>query len=252
MAVFGGLLAIGRLFLFILVAVFFFCLLLVISLFYKGKEKKLERGILLRRFAIRILHPILGSKITVYGKEPIDTGLIVSNHRSYFDAMVILKNLLASPVGKKEVASWPLIGSVTKTTGVIFVNREEKSSRTQTLKEVRVVLENGFSIFIAPEGTTHINPTTINFRPGTFVLAAEMGIPVMPVAIDYKNLDDAWIGNDTFIPHFLKCFSKWRTEIKVSYLDPIVSDNVEELISLSKNQIDQELIRFRKDWNALK
>ncbi len=251
MILFGPLLAIGRLFLFIMVAVFFFCLLLVISVFYKSKEKKLERGILLRRFAIRILHPILGSKITVYGKEPIDTGLIVSNHRSYFDAMVILKNLLASPVGKKEVESWPLIGSVTKTTGVIFVNREEKSSRTQTLKEVRVVLENGFSIFIAPEGTTHINPTTIDFRPGTFVLAAELGIPVMPVAIDYKNMDDAWIGNDTFIPHFLKCFSKWRTEIKVSYLESIVSDNVDELISLSKNQIDQELLRFRKDWNLI-
>lgn len=250
MTVIGGLLAIGRLFIFILVAVFFFCLLLVISTFYKSKEKKLERGILLRRFAIRILHPILGSKITVYGKEPISSGLIVSNHRSYFDAMVILKNILASPVGKKEVESWPLIGSVTKTTGVIFVNREEKTSRTQTLIEVRSVLENGFSIFIAPEGTTHIKPTTIDFRPGTFVLAAELGVPVMPVAIDYKNLDDAWIGNDTFIPHFLKCFSKWRTEIKVSYLEPIISNNVEELISVSKSQIDQELIRFRKDWNS--
>lgn len=249
MVVIGFILAIGRLFLFILIASIFFCLLLVISIFYKSKERKLERGILLRRFAIRILHPILGSKITVYGKEPISFGLIVSNHRSYFDPMVILKNILASPVGKKEVASWPLIGSVTKTTGVIFVNREEKTSRTQTLKEVRLVLENGFSIFIAPEGTTHIKPTTIDFRPGSFVLAAELGVPVMPVAIDYKNLDDAWIGNDTFIPHFLKCFSKWRTEIKVSYLNPIVSNNAEELISLSKNQIDQELIRFRKDWN---
>lgn len=251
MAIIGGLLAIGRLLLFILVAVFFFCLLLVISVFYKSKERKLERGILLRRFAIRILHPILGSKITVYGKEPIDSGLIVSNHRSYFDPMVILKNNLASPVGKKEVESWPLIGSVTKTTGVIFVNREEKTSRTQTLKEVRLVLENGFSIFIAPEGTTHINPTTIDFRPGSFVLAAELGVPVMPVAIDYKNIDDAWIGDDTFIPHFLKCFSKWRTEIKVSYLEPIISSNAEELISVSKNQIDQELIRFRKDWNSI-
>ncbi|MDO9594244.1 MAG: lysophospholipid acyltransferase family protein [Lutibacter sp.] len=251
MAAIGGLLAIGRLLLFILVAVFFFCLLLVISVFYKSKERKLERGILLRRFAIRILHPILGSKITVYGKEPVDSGLIVSNHRSYFDPMVILKNNLASPVGKKEVESWPLIGSVTKTTGVIFVNREEKTSRTQTLKEVRLVLENGFSIFIAPEGTTHIKPTTIDFRPGSFVLAAELGVPVMPVAIDYKNMDDAWIGDDTFIPHFLKCFSKWRTEIKVSYLEPIISSNAEELISVSKNQIDQELIRFRKDWNSI-
>ncbi|MDO9039451.1 MAG: lysophospholipid acyltransferase family protein [Lutibacter sp.] len=251
MAAIGGLLAIGRLFLFIMVAVFFFCLLLVISVFYKSKERKLERGILLRRFAIRILHPILGSKITVYGKEPISSGLVVSNHRSYFDPMVVLKNMLASPVGKKEVESWPLIGNVCKTTGVIFVNREEKTSRTQTLKEVRLVLENGFSIFIAPEGTTHIKPTTIDFRPGSFVLAAELGVPVMPVAIDYKNMDDAWIGDDTFIPHFLKCFSKWRTEIKVSYLEPIISSNAEELISVSKNQIDQELIRFRKDWDSI-
>ncbi len=251
MAVIGGLLALGRLFLFILIVLFFFCLLLVISLFYQSKEKKLERGILLRRFFIRILHRILGSKITVYGKEPVNSGLIVSNHRSYFDPMVILKNILASPVGKKEVASWPLIGNVCKTTGVIFVKRENKASRDQTLNEVSSVLENGFSIYNTPEGTTHIKPTTINFKPGAFNIAAALGVPVMPVAIDYKNLDDAWVGDDTFVPHFLKCFSKWSTEIKVSYLNPIFSDNVEELISLSKNQIDQELIRFRKDWNLI-
>lgn len=251
MAVIGGLLAIGRLFLFILIALIFFCLLMIISLFYQNKEKKLERGIFIRRFAIRILHPILGSKITVYGKEPVDSGLIVSNHRSYFDPMVVLKNVLASPVGKIEVASWPLIGNVCKNTGVIFVNRGNKASRDQTLKEVSDVLENGFSIYNTPEGTTHIKPTTINFKPGAFNIAATLGVSVIPVAIDYKNMDDAWIGDDTFIPHFLKCFSKWRTEIKVSYLEPIVSDNVEQLVSLSKNQIDQELIRFRKDWNTI-
>jgi len=249
MSVIGSFLAIGRLFLFILIVLVFFCLLLLISLIYKSKEKKLERGILLRRFIIRLLHPVLGSKITVYGKEPLEPGLVVSNHRSYFDPMVILKDILASPIGKKEVESWPLIGSVTKTTGVIFVNRESKTSREQTLKEVSEVLENGFSIFNTPEGTTHIKPTTITFKPGTFIIAAQLGVPVMPVAIDYKNLDDTWIGDDTFVPHFLKCFSKWRTEIKVSYLDPVVSDNVEDLIAISKNQIDQELIRFRKDWN---
>ncbi|MDD3722436.1 MAG: lysophospholipid acyltransferase family protein [Lutibacter sp.] len=211
----------------------------------------MERGILLRRFIIRVLHPILGSKITVYGKEPVESGLIVSNHRSYFDPIVILKNILASPIGKKEVASWPLIGNGCKTTGVIFVNRENKANRAQTLKDINSVLENGFSIYNTPEGTTHIKPTTINFKPGAFNIAATLGVPVMPVAIDYKNMDDAWVGSDTFVPHFLKCFSKWRTEIKVSYLEPIFSNNVEELISLSKNQIDLELIRFRKDWESM-
>ena len=249
MGVIGYFLATVRLFLFVLIALIFFCLLLVISLFYQSKEKKLERGILLRRFTIRILHPILGSKIIVYGKESAFPGLIVSNHRSYFDPVVVLKNILATPVGKKEVESWPLIGNVARTTGVIFVKRENRNSRSETLKEVSSVLENGFSILVAPEGTTHIKPTTIAFKPGTFFLAAQLGVPVMPVAIDYKNLDDAWIGDDTFLPHFLRCFSKWKTEIKVSYLDPIISDNAEELISLSKSQIDQELLRFRKDWN---
>ncbi|HEY9169015.1 MAG TPA: lysophospholipid acyltransferase family protein [Lutibacter sp.] len=251
MIVFGPVLAVARLLLFMLIVLIFFCLLLAVSLFYKCTEKKLERGILLRRFAIRVLHPILGSKIIVYGKETAESGLIVSNHRSYFDAMIVLKNMLASPVGKKEVESWPLIGKVCKNTGVIFVNRENKLSRKKTLGDVRMVLENGFSIYIAPEGTTHIEPATIAFKPGGFFLAAELGIPVIPIAIDYKNMDDAWIGDATFIPHFLKCFSKWRTEIKVSYLNPIVSDNAEDLMSIAKKQIDQELVRFRKDWNLI-
>lgn len=245
----GPLLAIFRLILFSLITITFFSLLLFINLFYKNKAKKIEHNIIFRREIIRILHYLLGSKITVYGKEPIISGLIISNHRSYFDPLVILRNILAYPIGKKEVASWPLIGSICKTTGVIFVKREDKKSRTETINEVRLVLEKGFSILNTPEGTTHIEPTTIDFKPGAFVLAAELGVPVISVAIDYKNLNDAWIGDDTFIPHFLLCFSKWRTEIKVSYLEPIRSNNVDELISISKKQIDEELIRFRKEWN---
>ena len=81
-------------------------------------------------------------------------------------------------------------------------------------------------------------------------MAAELGVPVIPIAIDYKNLNDAWVGDDTFIPHFLRCFGKWRTEIKVSYLQPITSNSVDELILQSKKVIDIELIRFRNEWNS--
>jgi len=249
MMIFRTLLAVIRLLLFLLITLIVYSVLLLTNLFYTDKEKNITRGILYRRFIIRLLHLVLGSKITVYGKESKNSGLVISNHRSYFDAAVILKNILAYPIGKIEVASWPLIGSVCKTTGVIFVNRQNNESRSQTLKEARKVLENGFSILNTPEGTTHIEPTTIKFKPGAFVLAAQLGVPVMPVAIDYKNLDDAWIGDDTFVPHFLRCFGKWQTEIKVSYLEPIFSNNVDELITTSKMEIDKELIRFRKDWN---
>lgn len=251
MIIFRTLLAYIRLLLFVLITSTILGLLLVSNLFYKTETEKFERGIRYRRSIIRLLHITLGSKITTYGTEPTVSGLIISNHRTYFDSLVILNNILGYPIAKKEVASWPLVGAACKATGVIFVNRENKKSRLKTRTQINLVLKKGFSILNTPEGTTHIEPVTIDFKPGAFVLAAQLGVPIIPIAVDYKNLSDAWIGDDTFIPHFLRCFGKWRTEIKISYLSPIYSDNADELISKSKKQIDNELLRFRKEWESL-
>lgn len=242
-------LAFIRMLLFLLVAAVVYVVILITNLFYKNPDQKLYNGIVLRRGIIRILHYILGSKITVYGKEFTQSGLIVFNHRSYFDPVVILKNILAYPVGKKEVESWPLIGNICKTTGVIFVQRDERMSRKDTLVKMRSVLVKGYSILIAPEGTSHAEPTTIYFKPGAFILANKLKVPVLPIAIDFKNIGDAWIGDDTFVPHFFKCFGKWRTEIKISYLEPILLDDIEDSIALTRQVIDAEMIRFRKEWN---
>lgn len=245
-------LAFVRMLLFVLVAIIVYALILLTNLFSNDRDKKLYRAIVIRRTIIRFILIILGTKVTVYGKEFAQSGLIVFNHRSYFDPVVILKNILAYPVGKKEVQSWPIIGNVAKSTGVIFVKRESRESRKDTLKKMRAVLEKGYSILIAPEGTTHIDPTTMAFKPGGFIIAAQLGVPILPIALDYKDINDAWIGNDTFVPHFFKCFGKWRTEIKVSYLDPIFSDDVDTLITQSKKAIDAEMLRFRQEWEAEK
>lgn len=249
MKILSFILASVRMLLFALLTSIVFTSLLFTNLFFKSEEKKLSRGIRYRRTIIRGIHIILGTKIIVYGSEPTLSGLLILNHRSYFDPVVILKNILCFPVGKEEVASWPVIGPVCKSTGVIFVKRERKESRKETLNKISNVLENGYSILIAPEGTTHSEDTTIEFRPGSFVKAVNLNIPVLPIAIDYKNKADFWVGNDTFVPHFFKCFGKWRTEIKISYLSPIYGDDVDSLISDTKKVIDSELIRFRSEWD---
>jgi len=249
MKILKPLLGIIRLLLFVLMTSTFFGWLLFTNLFIASDEKKLKRGILYRRFIIQNLLVILGSKIITYGKIPSKSGLIISNHRTYFDSIVILQHILAYPIAKIELASWPLVGNVCKATGVIFVKREEKSSRKDTLQKAQPILKNGFSILNTPEGTTHIKPTTIDFKPGAFKLAAQLKVPVIPIAIDYKYLSDAWIGEDTFLPHFIRCFGKWRTEVKISYLPPIYGDNAEELITKSRAVIDTELLRYRKEWD---
>lgn len=248
---FSKLLGFFRLFAFALFVSFFSIIFYFSSLFW-DKENQLRKGILLRNFLVKGLNIILGIRLTIYGKEPSVPGLLIANHRSYFDPLVLLNQKNALPVGKKEVESWPIIGYVCRISGVIFVDRKNPESRQNTAQKIHEALENGYSVINFPEGTTHIEPVTIDFNYGSFAMAAKINAWVIPIAIDYKVESDAFINDDTFIPHFLKCFSKKITEIKISYLSPIQSNDADYLLTIAKKGIDSELIRFHKDWNKTK
>jgi 1-acyl-sn-glycerol-3-phosphate acyltransferase len=217
--------------------------------FFRSEENNSKRGLLLRDFLIRGLNIILGIRTIIYGEKPTIQGLIVANHRSYFDPIVIVNQIHAFPVGKKEVASWPMIGYICKISGVLFVDRKCQKSRQETAENIREVLAKGYSIINFPEGTTDILPTTVDFNYGSFVMATKIKAAVIPIAIDYKEKTDAFVGDDTFIPHFLKCFGKWTTEIKITFFPPIYSEDATYLLNTSKKMIDEELIRYRKDWD---
>jgi 1-acyl-sn-glycerol-3-phosphate acyltransferase len=239
--------SIPRLIAFVLYLTFFSFLFYIVSFFW-SKETALQNGILLRRFLIRGLIVILGIRIIVYGEEPTVKGLLVSNHRSYFDPLLLLQKTLAFPVGKKEVASWPIIGYICKISGVIFVDRKDPESRQKTAQSIHDTLLKGYSVINFPEGTTHDMPTTSDFSYGSFTMATKIKAPIIPIALDYKEKKDAFIGDDTFLPHFLKCFGKWTTEIKITYFPALYSDDVSFLLNTSRKLIDEELLRYRKDW----
>ncbi|SDX94587.1 lysophospholipid acyltransferase family protein [Flavobacterium degerlachei] len=248
---FSFLLGLARLLVFIIYVSFFSLSFYILSLFWSKKTTK-RNALLLRDFIIKITNFILGIRTTVYGELPIVQGLIVANHRSYFDPIVIVGHIHAFPVGKKEVESWPLIGYICKISGVIFVERECPESRQKTCENIKEVINNGNSVINFPEGTTHILPTTVDFNYGSFKTAAQIKAAILPVAIDYKVKSDAFINDDTFIPHFLKCFGKLTTEIKITYFPPLYSEDPEYLLKTSKEMIDKELIRYRKDWDKEK
>lgn len=235
------------LFLFILFLFFFY---LFLTNFLFSKEKQVERGLKTRRFVINhFLNKVIGVKISVKGPIPTERCILMANHRTYYDAVAILKDVLAFPIGKIEVQSWPLIGYIASLTGVLFVDRSSKESRSGTIYAMNQKLNEGYSIFNTPEGTTHDEPTTIKFHPGTFIAAAKNKIPIVPIAIEYQLKEDAWIGDDTFIRHFVQCFGKWNTHIKVTYFEPLVSDDADYLLNTTKKLIDFELLRIRNEFN---
>ncbi|MDO9262242.1 MAG: lysophospholipid acyltransferase family protein [Flavobacteriaceae bacterium] len=246
---FSKFLGIARFMLFLIVVLLFFTFLFFTNFLF-SKEMQVKRGLTTRRFLIKnFLNKLLGVKITVKGTIPTDKCILMANHRTYYDAIVVLKDVLAFPIGKIEVQSWPLIGYAASLTGVLFVNRFNKESRRGTIDAMNQKLNEGYTIFNTPEGTTHNKPTTIDFHPGTFVAAAKNKIPIVPIAIEYQLEEDAWIGDDTFIRHFVQCFGKWNTHIKVTYFDALISEDADYLLNTTKSQIDNELISIRKKWN---
>ncbi len=192
---------------------------------------------------------ILGLQVETQGNLPKGTYIFVSNHRSYIDPAAELVIIEALPVAKAEVADWPLIGFSVKMTGVMYVKRTDKSSRLQTLKTMNQTLKKGFSVFIYPEGTTHMEPKTRPFRKGGFQLAAKEGFAVVPVAIEYQAKEDAWVGEETFVPHFLKTFSKNRTKVKVRFGQPIRGEDGEILLQQVQQWIDENMVALREEWS---
>ena len=75
---------------------------------------------------------------------------------------------------------------------------------------------------------------------------------MVPMAIDYADLGDAWIGDDTFLPHFLRCFGKPVTHVKIRYGQPLQSNDADLLVSETKQWIDENLLAIRQEFEAEK
>ncbi len=210
----------------------------------------LDRALRIRRRWFKNICWGLGVKLETYGKLPEKSGLLVSNHRSYFDPIVVLSQVLAVPVGKSEIRGWPIIGWGAQVSGTIFVKRKSKEGRKKTRQDIREMLKKGYSIMNFPEGTTHIRAQTGRFKPGMFRDAATEGFTIYPIALEYQLNADAWLGQDNFLRHFYECFGKKNTFIKVSYGKALMSNDAVQLLQDSKDWIDAELLRLRANWHA--
>jgi len=160
---------------------------------------------------------LLGVRVEVHGSPPSGPVLLLANHRSYVDIAALLAQRPCAFLAKAEIEEWPLLGAAARATHTVFVRREDKASRRAARAGALALLQRGVAFAAFPEGTTSRGPGALPFFPGLFELAAEQRIPVVPVAIEYGNRDDAWVGDDGFIPHFWGCFRKRRVELALAF-----------------------------------
>jgi 1-acyl-sn-glycerol-3-phosphate acyltransferase len=216
------------------------------------KKHNKERGFKLRRTFAKLGRWILGIKVELKGElNNSKPSLFVINHRSLVDPLIIAAHIDAFFVSKAEVSSYPVLGPGAQKTGVIFVQRDSKSSRSATLKAIQETFEKGENIIIFPEGTTNLYKLTKQYRIGSFRIAADMKIPVVPVVLEYKDHKDLWNSN-SMVKQFIKQFGAWNTFTKVQIGKPILSDDPLILLKESQSFTDEILNEMHKDWTTMK
>lgn len=139
-----------------------------------------------RRF-VRLTLRLAGLLPEVRGALPAGRVVIVSNHASYLDALVLLAVLppdrAVALTPKQEVFTWPVVGRFARRLGAVAVDRQSAGGRLGSFEAAGSVVDAGRSLHIFPESTfTHVAGVR-PFRLGAFRLAAERRLPVVPLAL---------------------------------------------------------------------
>ena len=162
-----------------------------------------------------------GVSIEVAGELPRRPCVLVANHVSYLDAIALLALVPARPIAKGEVGGWPVIGQVARARGVLLVDREDPWSGARALRRSVAALRAGASVLNFPEGTTTRGDEVLHFRRGIFGAARLAQAPIVPVALTYADADAPWVGDQTFLPHYLRTAAKARVPMRVWFGAPL-------------------------------
>ena len=158
---------------------------------------------LARRFARAVLKAA-GVKHRGTGRLPDRHALIVANHVSWLDIVVILAHTPARLLAKHEVRGWPVIGRMARRLGTVFVDRTRPKTLRDTVADVAAALKEGAVVAVFPEGTTWCGRSGGWFRPAMFQAAIDAGAPVVPVRLAF-SIDGApttvaaFLGQDTLL-----------------------------------------------------
>ena len=127
----------------------------------------------LHRFCRRLVR-LLGYRPT-YGGDAPRGGLLVSNHLSYLDVIVLAARAPLVFVAKRELRGWPGLGLLIGLSGTIFIDRGRRNDVTRAGSELEAALEQGVTVCLFAEGTSSDGATVLPFRSSLLAPAVNQG-----------------------------------------------------------------------------
>lgn len=198
----------------------------------------------------RDLLELLGIDVAVEGRLP-ESGpfLLVANHISWIDILLIRSLFPARFIAKEEIALWPMVGAGARRAGTLFIARGRLSSLRTIIEQVSQNLEDGAPVAFFPEGTTTTGDRLLPFKSGIFESSVRTGVPVLPLAIRYENAPGsptrsiAYTGGESFGASFWRTLGERRITARIVLCPPVHPEELsrKELAARSRELLSEAL-----------
>jgi 1-acyl-sn-glycerol-3-phosphate acyltransferase len=150
-------------------------------------------------------------------------GLLVCNHLSYLDILVLSGLTPCIFVAKREVKDWPVLGWFAKKAGTVFVHRELRAQAAQTVNKIETALQTGALLVLFPEGTSSGGESILPFKSSLLEPAARQTHSLTAGFLRYE-LGDGDVSEEvcywkdmTLVPHLINLCSKRAVQASVEF-----------------------------------
>ena len=182
-------------------------------------------------FYHKLCRRIFGIKIRTFGKISINSPiLLISNHASYLDIIILGSLFKTSFVAKKEIAKWPLFGILAKLQNTVFIDRRISSLKKQE-NQIVEHLNKKKNLVIFPEGTSSDGNRVLPFKSSLFNIFEKnlnSRIFVQTITIVYKKINGipmnridrkniTWHSNMDLIPNIFNVLKKLSIEVEIIF-----------------------------------
>jgi 1-acyl-sn-glycerol-3-phosphate acyltransferase len=191
------------------------------------------------RFWADQVRAVMGLKVEVEGAAPEPPFVLVSNHLSYVDVILLGSQLRCVFVARADVAGWPLIGALCRSVETLFIDRSVKRDLPEVMRQMEQVLDTGRGVILFPEGTTTKGDGVLPFRPSLLDAAARAGRPVWYASLSYRTPPGSepaqrsvcWWGDMPFTPHFLGVLGLPRIRARLSFGEQPIRESDRKILA---------------------
>jgi 1-acyl-sn-glycerol-3-phosphate acyltransferase len=155
---------------------------------------------------------LIGIELRVEGTPAPAGSLLVANHVSWLDIMVVHSVIPGARfVSKADVKSWPLVSRLIASAGTLYLERERKRDALRVVHDMAEALRAGQTVAIFPEGTTSTGHGLLPFHANLLQAAISTATPVQPAALRFSDSSDAVSDAMEFVGETTLLRSLWQT-----------------------------------------